>query len=393
MIVEQQVIKIGAQTEIEKPVKTKPLTSTWKKAPFILNHSIRAAVNEMLTASETYDVVKIGIIGDQSTGKTTLMQTLQHLFHKLSDERKGPKFAVRTFGKDQFVDMNKTLSNLAPANYILGFDDISFLGGSTNKRQIEQIKQTITVIRHLKQDVKIILIYNYHYTLGLDKYLRGADYRFFTSISSSEDDNVLNIVGMRNQPLLTQFKKISNQIKSTKKASFKLADKKPWFSYEHRKPFAPQLFWNETSLRIVVSPSRHWIDPICDTCTVSDNLNAEVPFEDFKKEFEYKFTEPAAKAAVRLKLFANGMVTYSPNIVNAMKFLDQALARKIIPLEAIAKSYELTITKARLRKTLEWMNEKPKEDPDATAKEKFENLVKETPIEQPIENTENQFIS
>jgi len=341
------------ESKEEKHYDHRPTIIKWKTVPMIRNHSLRITVQQIVKKSETYDVVKIGLIGNQSTGKTCLSLTLAHLIHKIS---KVP-FSVRVFNKENLTNFEETLASLSPANYVLIFDDVSFLGAKITKNQIERIKQSLTEIRHLEggQDVKIITILNYHYTLGLDKYLRQSDFKYFTSVGSSEVENMMNIVGKKYFSKIQQFKKIMAKADMMGKFTYKLG-KKGYFSYTHRSPFIPLLFYDEISLRHVVSPLREWIDPICSTCTLfssKEKFESEIPVKQFCDESGVKFGEPKFKAAVKLKLFTNGINVYARDLVAASRYLDRALAKKIINLEEIATHYKFTITNTKLRKKLD----------------------------------------
>ena len=332
-----------------KTIVTRPLIIKWKQVPMVRGHSLRAAVSEMLQVMDRLDVVKIGIVGDQATGKSTLEDTLGHLIHKMASI----PFAVRSFGRDEFLNMEKTLASLEPANYVLKFRDLSFLSAIATKKQIDVVKQIITVIRHLRQDVKIFLIYDYHYTLGLDKYLRQANFRFFTSVGSSEEDNLLKIVGTKYAHKITQFKSHFVKMVSQGKCSFQFKRGMPPFDYSYKNPFVLCMFWNEQRLRYVIFPRREWIDKICHVCSMGEDLESEVDLEKFIQESEHKLGDKTFEAAVKLKAFSNGMNVYSPNVVNALKYLDRALDKRQIPFEKILVHYGLDITKTRLRKQLD----------------------------------------
>ena len=331
----------------------RPTIIKWKTVSMIRNQSLRVTVQQIIKKSETYDVVKIGLIGNQSTGKTCLSLTLAHLIHKIS---KIP-FSVRVFNKDNLTNFEETLANLSPANYVLIFDDVSFLGAKITKNQIERIKQSLTEIRHLEggQDVKIITILNYHYTLGLDKYLRQSDFKYFTSVGSSEVENMMNIVGKKYYSRIIQFRKIMAKADITGKFTYKLG-KKGFFSYSLRDPFIPLLFYDEVSLRHVVSPLREWLDPICSTCTLfagDKKFDETIPIDQFIDESGHKFGEKPFKAAVKLKLFTNGINVMDKNLVAASRYLDRALEKRKINLEEIATHYGFKITHTTLRKKLD----------------------------------------
>ena len=67
-MIEEVIIK---SEESQRKKDKAPVTITWKGEPMIRNQSIRASVDEILKMSNILDVVKINIIGNPSTGKTT----------------------------------------------------------------------------------------------------------------------------------------------------------------------------------------------------------------------------------------------------------------------------------------------------------------------------------
>lgn len=344
-----KTVTIGI-TEKKESDKLRPVVITWKGEKMIRVHSIRASVREIVEVSNSLDLVKVGIIGNQSTGKSETGKTIAHIFHKLS---KVP-FTVRIFDKEALLNFEETLKSLTPANYVLVFDDVSFLGANANKKQIEIIKQAITVIRHLPggRDVKIVIIMNYHYTLGLDKYLRQSDFKYFTSVGSSEMENMEKIVGNKYIELVRNFQKMYTRMLVSKHFIFRLGANKE-FSYNYREPFIPLLFFNNDTLRPVVSPLRTWIDPICPVCAISDNAPSMVPVDQFCKESEQKFGYGAWTTAIKHKLLLNGMNTYGNTVVQAGRYFDRALEKKVIQLEDVAIHYNLSITRTRLDKVLD----------------------------------------
>jgi len=348
MPIETELIEVKPETTNNLPVIIK-----WKGENMIRNHSIRATVKEILQVSKSLDVVKIGIVGNQGSGKTTLALTLGHLIHKMSEI----PFSIRVFNKESLLDFENTLKSLSPANYVLIFDDVSFLGANATKKQIETIKQALTVIRHLEggRDVKIIAILNYHYTLGLDKYLRQSDFKYFTSVGSSEFDNMQKLVGNKYFNKIIEFQRMYTKALVKEKFSFRLGHKGS-FTYNFRKPFAPLLFFNQDTLRFVVSPTRHWIDPICSVCSLyssNKKFESEIPIAQFINESEKKFGESTWKKAIKLKLFANGINVMDPRLVSASRYFDRALDTKLINLEEVSTHYGFEITNTKLRKKLD----------------------------------------
>ncbi len=314
----------------------------------VRNHSFLATVKEIIEFSKEMDLVKVGIIGDQHSGKTTLSMAIAHSLHEMS---KVP-FAVRLFGKEQLLDFRKTLAKLQPANYILIFDDISFMGASASKHQIDMVKEAVTTIRHLKggKDVKIITIMNYHYTLGLDKYLRTADFRYFTSVGSSEKENMEKQLGMKYSRLLVAYTKMRRVGIIKKHFSVRIGQKEP-LGYRWRNPFIPVLFFNNDTLRLIVTPTRQWLEPLCSKCSeaTGENLASAVSLPVFAEKCETNFGARNFEAAVKLLLYVNGMTTYGKHVVRAIRAIDRARKQEYITLEALAIHYKLDITKTKLR--------------------------------------------
>lgn len=314
--------------------KKAPVIIEWKKTRMIRNHSIRSTIHEIIVLADTLDVVKINIVGDPSTGKTTLAETIAHLVHKM-DER---PWAVKFLGEQELLNFEETLKTLTPTNYIIIFDDVSFMGGSAERKQIEKIKQAFTKIRHLEggQDVKIIAIFNIHYSKALDKYLRQCHFEYFTSIGNSETENAIQHLGVKFAPKITSYQKIWQQAYSKKRFTYMLG-KKQKFTYMMRQPFAPLLFSNNNALRHIVSPKRTWIDSICAICTESDkSVESQVSMDEFKNDYTKKFTPAHAKRAVQIKLFINGVNAMQRRTQQAMKYLDEFLSTNVCTLEDVA---------------------------------------------------------
>lgn len=349
MSIEERQIPVNQK--ISKGTTNLPTIIKWNKVNMVRSHSVKATVREIVhVIEEALDLVSINIIGNQSTGKTELALTLGHLIHKLSKL----SFSVRLFGKDDLLKFAETLKSLKPTNYVLIFDDLSFLKASASSKQIELVKQAITEIRHLPggQDVKIVIIKVSHYTLSVDKYLRQNDYSYFTTVGSSEMDNIEKIVGRRYMPTVHMFKKLYVSAITRKKFEYKLGSK-GFLRYDYKNPFIPALFWNNESLRFIVSPKRNWIDPICSTCeefAAKDKFENEIDIQKYVKESNGIWGESTFKTAVQIKLKEVGINALRPKLAQAMKFLDRTLATKKMSLEQLAVYYGFEPTKTKLFK-------------------------------------------
>ena len=227
-------------------------------------------------------MVKVGLIGEPHTGKGTMAETLAHMIHTLSVERGYVPWAFRRFGKEEFYNLSDTIKDLPPANYILHFYDLSFL---EQNKKLNMVKQAVAEIRHLREDIdiKVILIYDYHYTKGLDKYLRQSHFKYFLWLGSSEKENMAEIVGKKDMGKVMQFTRLCVEQGAKKTATFRLLKKAPAFKYSYKNPFIVALFWNNYSLRFVISPPRTWLTKHCTICSEALHTisNTTMSTEDF----------------------------------------------------------------------------------------------------------------
>lgn len=344
--------EIRVETETKNSDRIKPKIISWKGIDMIRNQSFLAAVREIIDFSSEIDVTKVGIIGDPHSGKTTLGQCIAHCIHTYS---KIP-YTIRYFQKEDLLNFKETLKTLKPINHILVFGDLSFMGGEATKRQIEMVKMASTQIRHLEggKDVKIIAIYDYHYLLGLDKYLRQADFKFITTVGSSEVANLVNMTDSKYVSLIKSFQKY--RLAAVTKKHWKIRiSRKELHTYKYRNPFIPSLFFNNDTLRLIISPTRQWIDPICSKCSEAEgNLpESDISIEEFTRKGETNYGPGNWLSAIKLELYINGMVTQGKHVVQALKAIQKARMEKKISLEQLGAHYGLVQTRTRLDKPIQ----------------------------------------
>src|SRR6185312_17123867 len=119
---------------------TRPPIITWKDQKIVRNHSMIKTCEEIYNMNQNIDVVNVNIIGPPNTGKTEQVRVIAHIIHKIA---KIP-YSFKLFNKEALLNFELTLKTLTPTNWILGFDDLSFLGANATKKQIEIIKQATT---------------------------------------------------------------------------------------------------------------------------------------------------------------------------------------------------------------------------------------------------------
>ena len=62
--------------------RMRPKVIDWQKIPMIRHQSFIATVKEIIEFSSEIDVVKVGIIGDMHSGKSTMAAAIALVIHK-----------------------------------------------------------------------------------------------------------------------------------------------------------------------------------------------------------------------------------------------------------------------------------------------------------------------
>ncbi len=351
MQIEQQVVTFDDERDTRQHL---PKILKWQGVNMVRNHSFLATCSEIVKVCEGAeadiegtDAIRIGIVGDTHTGKSTLADAIAHGIHKKS----ALHWIIKRFSKTELLDFANTLSKLAPTNHILIFDDVSFLASIAGKKKIDMIQQSATEIRHLPggKDVKIIAMYGYHYTKALPPYLRQSDFKYYTSVGSSELHNMEEMLGGKKMAAIVRFQKQFTMARVKGYYRFSIGGKE-MFTYKYRNPWIMCLFWNNLSLRTIISPTRKWLQPMCSTCSEG---TSQISVKEFLKEMGSKFGEPQIKSAVKQELRLRGINAYSPKLVQATRYLEKAMDMKVINIEEVGSALGLTITNTKLRKKLE----------------------------------------
>lgn len=344
-----------------KAVSKVPLTIIWQNTKMIRSHSIRECAREILQDNVSNEVCKINLIAPPSKGKTTCAKALAHIIHGLSNT----PYLVRVLKRADLMNMEGVLASLPVMNHILIFDDVSWLVAENNKSKIDQVTKTFTEIRHLPggQDVKVIIFFLFHYSNSVPKHLRQADFYMYFDVGSEEMENIQKIVGVKNTEKLKELRKARSEIKETSipaidgnpeyhgTFSYKMPGKGNWkFTYQHRNPFAPALFWNGNTLRHVVFPAREWIDPICSICSGS-TIKSEEERGNIAKFVEIAnktYQETTIRNALRIILYKRGINCFDPRIKRAINWIEREWQGKVYDFEEIMKAYNLQVNNVHI---------------------------------------------
>ena len=330
--------------------KEKPPIIVWKGARLYRHHSIKKPINEILSLISQLDVVKVNIIGNPSTGKSTLAMTLAHLLHKHAKI----KFAVRILAREDLSKLKLILSDLnASVNWILVFDDISFLSANLSKKEIENIQKEFTEIRHLSdgKDIKVICIFNFHYTMAVTKYLRQSDFSFYTSIGKSDIDNVIKTFGKTATRSLKAFTRMQGMAFSPMQKFIFMISAKKKITYLTRKPFAPILCFNSFESYLSVFPHRHWIDEkclICDNAQSQTNSITREDLEAFSEKIKKSYGPQMIKQALKVMALIQGINTYSKRTQQCIKTVENWARENKVDLGEILKFFNIEAKTTRL---------------------------------------------
>lgn len=340
-MIEKRVVK--QQNSTRRSTRQKPVVIKWKGISMIRNQSFFAAAKEIVDYSAEMDVVRVGIVGDMMSGKSTLSLSIAHAIHTLA---KIP-YAVRVFYREDLSNFKKTIKSLKPANYVLVFDDVSFL------KDTSLIEKEITEIRHLDggHDVKMILIFNFHYPKALPPFLREFQFKFVTSIGTDNEKTIADNYGKKNVKLISDFK-VTRKGAIVKKFWFERIHGKEVIKMNWRNPFIPVLFWNENSMRKIIAPTRYFVDKVCSTCEYAEGNKRyeEMTVEQLCEKGEVNFGKGNFTSAIKLLMHVHGITTYGKNLLMAVRWIEREQKIRNIPIPAFAGVYNLTETKTKLRK-------------------------------------------
>lgn len=338
--------------ESQKPIG-KPSVIQWNGVRMVASQSIQAVAREIVNMSRNQDMVSINAIGKQSTGKTELMKTLAHLIHKFA---KTP-YHISFFDKGNIINLEETVKTLKPnIGHIIIFDDIAFIKANVSNKIIDRIQQTLSVIRHLEggKDITIILMKGFQYSKSIPPFLRQNDATFLTSVDDNEIKNYEDLLGKKYNRKIKHLAYLRTQgaIGNEKESNFiyEMGGGKRVI-YKWKNPFLPFLYKTGVGCRLIVSPLRTWIDPVCNVCAPSNNEQQDntIDVKNVVADFIAKFNDGnIVKTAVKIKLIQQGINAYSPRIVQAVKYLEKIQKEKLISIDAIASALDLIPTRTSL---------------------------------------------
>ena len=306
-----------------------------------------------MNMSSNQDLISINVIGKQSTGKTELCKTLAHLIHQKDEE----DWDVNLIGKKEFLDLEETVKNFKPMNNMVIFDDIAFLKAGASQQQIEQIQFILSTIRHLPggKDVRIIIFKSFQYSKALPPFLRQNDVTFVSSVDDAELKSMEDMLGSGNMSKVKLLKKMGVQLKMGKKGQanfdYPLGGTKKeglYHRYHAKHPMLPYLYYNGIRAKIIVSPLRTWIDPVCPVCDKfgeHEKIMLDENYDEFKKEFDKRYSGSMniSKTIIRAVMLKRGVNCFSKSVKAGMKYVEDYINTNATEVDRIMTDYGLEV--------------------------------------------------
>ena len=297
-------------------------TTKWFNTPILKKHSFLQMVKDISNHQMWNEVTTIGVMGREGTGKTTVSDVLAHYLHtelnglisstSISEELRTKLirgYQVFRFGDTELLNFDSTLRKLPLVNRIIIFDDVSFLNGHANKKELDAMKKAFTTIRHMENiDLKTVVIFSYHYMRGFDKYLRDTHYRIITSVGDEEITNIQSLISSKkNKELVNSYKKLSTKFTSGGSIQFPVVSSKTrktsrWVKYKYSSPFRLAIYYDGGDMRYIVYPRREMVIPngcsICNRIVKTGNrkISSKLLFDFVKSQTD----ETSAAGAIRL---------------------------------------------------------------------------------------------
>lgn len=341
------------------PVSFEPRTTTYLGYPIRQEHSIKVRARNVIRHNIYNEVTRISCVGKSGSGKTTVDTNFIHEIHTIGEEEFGINYAVRWVGKEELLNFPKFVKTLAPVDQIIVFEDISYATEMLKKIERVELKEALTTLRHQLGEIHIIFFFNFHYTKALDKMLRDADFKIFTSISDEEKPNMLQLLGYDNTKMISRFEYRHRGMLQNGWWTVKVAnDGSKKFLYRTNKPFRIALYSDLGELHFLLYASVKSDRRVaCNLCS-SEPIGREVLFKFLWDELVRKFG-PWAGPIARNWLFMKGFPIAQNRIMySGFAFLNDFTKRNYVNLEDFAYNINGLIKVHKVKKQQRRMNKK-----------------------------------
>ena len=236
--------------------------TTWKGVRLVRDQAFLPIITSIAEFSKTHSFVKIGIVGQSASGKSTLAQAITHALHVYYMKKYGEKFSAECFYYPWMGD-GYNFSILKPNSCIVTVDDFNCIE-EVFKNKMEKFESIIRAIRRSNPSMRVVFICTYFDTDDLDEYHLQENFRFFIDRDYGGLEQLQRFCGreLEESTLFTEM-----HLTAVRKGKWRTKMKNGMvFYYKYRKPFVPCLFWNGQELKNVVTPRRQFMDEECNIC-------------------------------------------------------------------------------------------------------------------------------
>ena len=353
------ITRLPPDRPVVKENELKSKITTWLGAKIHQNYTPSYVLAPIVRHHIQNELTTVGFMGREGTGKTVGAGHLVHHVHTAVDKfirsktepealkaplRRG--YVFRRGGMDDLLDIDNFIRDLPPMNRFLLFDDVSFMKGKFSSKDIEAMRMKLTTIRHVDEtvSVKTFIIFNYHYTRGLDKYARDTKYLIFTSVGREEIDNVISLMGNSKyaKQKVRTFMAITGNMEDRSGATVKEPGpdgKRYSVHYRLNDPFRISMVYDGRSPRFMASPHIDQLAPpgTCGVChSIKQGLDPD-QLIDFLSGF---FTTKDVSYVMKL-LYVNrrGPSVLEPPVARLYEILTRLHSLGLASADAVAERW------------------------------------------------------
>ena len=307
--------------------------------PLLARHSCKALAQEIEEALNATQAQVVLLIGKSGTGKTTLVTTLAHYIHTKPG---GKHYIVKWYSQDDIKNFVKIVEDLQKGlNYILIFDDASYILDELPPAEVKKIAKKLTYIRH---DIggDVLTFVDCHYSKAFQKFFRDTFFTILTSMTDNERTNIQQLFGSHNSFKVNNFIRIFRQMMFKGFFSFtSQATAKDRYTYKRDDPFRPALVSSIGSCHHVLYPRES-----CQVCADPYNTAKLTPVdpEKFLDDLHKVMGPGQAKRAIMLYThFAKNLPTLTRQLYSDWIFLFKLDQQYNVNWPEIAKMADLKI--------------------------------------------------
>ena len=187
----------------EKKEHTTTYRFEGKDFPLFQKHNITQICKDILTLNETALYLPILLNGKSSSGKSTLCTTIIHRVSCMQDK----KYIVKWFKGKDLLRLDEIANELEKGlQYILAFDDCSYILDQAPPKVRKKVAEVLTQIRHIVKG-KVISFFCVHFNTSILPIFRDSYIRILTSASDEDNERWKKSFGKQNTFKLAKYQK------------------------------------------------------------------------------------------------------------------------------------------------------------------------------------------